>query len=281
MTTGTLWLVPTPIGNLGDFTSRAVDVLSHVSLLCCEDTRRTGRLLQLSGITAPRLAVCNEHTEHDLVERVVTALQYGNDVAVVSDAGTPGISDPGERLVAAAVAAGLTVTALPGACAAVTALTASGLPTGRWVMEGFLPRSGQSRNERLTEIATERRTTVLYEAPHRIRRTLDDLSAACGSTRRVTVARELTKIHEEYVHGTLGTIDIGEPRGEYVIIVDGFTPDTTPPDTETIRSALDDVLAEGVSRRDAASIVAERLGVPRRLAYDLAIGARITPQPNE
>lgn len=276
---GTLWLIATPIGNLGDLSPRAVDVLRRIALLCCEDTRRTGRLLQLAGIDAPRLAVCNDHTEHDLTDRVVTTLIDGDDVGIVSDAGTPGISDPGERLVRAAVDAGITVTPVPGACAAVVGLIASGLPTGRWVMEGFLPRSGRDRHDRLNEIATEQRTVVLYEAPHRMRRTLDDLTEQCGPDRRVTIARELTKIHEEFRYGTLATIDVGEPRGEYVIILDGHTPDTTPPSDDIIRDAVANEIARGGSRRDAAATVAKRLGVPRRVAYDLSIGITTTPRP--
>ena len=178
--TGTLWLVATPIGNLGDITPRARETLEQSALVCCEDTRRTGRLLQHLGVTARALAVCNEHTEHRLAKRVVDELSAGHDVAVVSDAGTPGISDPGERLVHAAINAGANVSAIPGACAAISALITSGLPTERFVMEGFLPRRGQERTDRLTDIAAEHRTIVLYEAPHRIARTLADLTEICG-----------------------------------------------------------------------------------------------------
>lgn len=278
---GILWLVATPIGNLGDLTPRAQETLGTVSLVCCEDTRRTGKLLHLAGIAAPPMAVCNEHTEHDLIGRVLDTLSAGHDVAIVSDAGTPGISDPGERIVAAAVAAGVTITPVPGACAAVTGLIASGLPTGRWVMEGFVPRSGAERRRRIDEIAAEQRTVVLYEAPHRLARTVSDLADACGADRRVTIARELTKLHEEFIHGTLGTIDIGEPRGEYVIVLEGRHVDTTPPDDDTIRAAVDAEIAAGASRRDAAATVAKRLGIPRRVAYDLTIGNRSIPQPSE
>ncbi|MEC7175141.1 MAG: 16S rRNA (cytidine(1402)-2'-O)-methyltransferase, partial [Actinomycetota bacterium] len=186
--TGTLWLVATPIGNLGDITPRARETLEQSALVCCEDTRRTGRLLQHLGVTARALAVCNEHTEHRLADRVVDELAAGHDVAVVSDAGTPGISDPGERLVHAAINAGANVSAIPGACAAISALITSGLPTERFVMEGFLPRRGQERIDRLTDIAAEHRTIVLYEAPHRIARTLSDLTEICGGDRQISIA---------------------------------------------------------------------------------------------
>lgn len=270
--TGTLWLVATPIGNLADLSPRAITTLAEVDLVCCEDTRRTGRLLQHAGIRATRLAVCNEHTEHDLADEVTTLLVTGHDVAVVSDAGTPGVSDPGERLVAAAIAVGATVSAVPGASAVLHALTISGLPTARFVMEGFIPRSGAERRDRLAEIAAEHRTVVLYEAPHRLERTLADLRQTCGDDRAVVVCRELTKLHEEVVRATLGTIDVGEPRGEYVIVLAG-RPLVDAIGTADIRAAVAAELAAGATRRDAAATVARRLGVSRRVAYDLAIGA--------
>ena len=270
--TGTLWLVATPIGNLADLSPRAITTLAEVDLVCCEDTRRTGRLLQHAGIRATRLAVCNEHTEHDLADEVTTLLVTGHDVAVVSDAGTPGVSDPGERLVAAAIAVGATVSAVPGASAVLHALTISGLPTARFVMEGFIPRSGAERRDRLAEIAAEHRTVVLYEAPHRLERTLADLRQTCGDDRSVVVCRELTKLHEEVVRATLGTIDVGEPRGEYVIVLAG-RPVVDAIGTADIRAAVAAELAAGATRRDAAATVARRLGVSRRVAYDLAIGA--------
>ena len=270
--TGTLWLVATPIGNLADISPRAITTLAEVDLVCCEDTRRTGRLLQHAGIRATRLAVCNEHTEHDLADEVTTLLVTGHDVAVVSHAGTPGVSDPGERLVAAAIAVGATVSAVPGASAVLHALTISGLPTARFVMEGFIQRSGAERRDRLAEIAAEHRTVVLYEAPHRLERTLADIRQTCGDDRSVVVCRELTKLHEEVARATLGTIDVGEPRGEYVIVLAG-RPVVDAIGTADIRAAVAAELAAGATRRDAAATVARRLGVSRRVAYDLAIGA--------
>ena len=271
--TGRLVLVATPIGNLGDLAPRAREALAAASLICCEDTRRTGRLLQHAGISGVRLAVCNEHTELARVGEVLTVLDGGGDVAVVTDAGTPGISDPGERLVRAVLDAGHEVSTVPGPVAAISALVVSGLPTARFVVEGFLPRSGRARQERLAELSGERRTLVLYEAPHRIARTIADLATTLGPDRRVAVARELTKLYETVVRGTLGTVELGDPRGEYGVVVEGAPDVAVVVDDDAIRAALRDELAAGASRRDAAAAVARRLGVPKRVAYDLAVAA--------
>jgi 16S rRNA (cytidine1402-2'-O)-methyltransferase len=271
-TAGRLVLVATPIGNLGDLSPRAVAALADAGLVCCEDTRRTGRLLQHAGITAARLVVANEHTEARRVEEVLAMLATGRDVAVVTDAGTPGISDPGERLVRAAIDAGFPVVTVPGPSAVVAALVASGLPTSRFVFEGFLPRAGRQRAARLAEIAAEPRTIVIYEAPHRVQRTVADLAAACGGDRPVAVGRELTKLHEEIVRGTLGDVDLGEPRGEYVLVVGGASERVDAPDDDAIRAALAAERASGRSNRDAVTSVAERLGVAKRRVYAVAVG---------
>jgi 16S rRNA (cytidine1402-2'-O)-methyltransferase len=268
---GTLWLVATPIGNLGDLPPRAVEVLRTAGLVCCEDTRRTGRLLQHAGVRAERLAVANEHTEFHRIDEVLAVLGSGRDVAVVTDAGTPGISDPGEQLVAAAIAAGYTVAAVPGPAAAITALVISGLPTDRYVFEGFLPRSGRDRKHRLGEVALEHRTTVLYEAPHRIAKTLTDLANVCGDDRRIAVCRELTKLYEEVLRGTLGTIEIGDPRGEYVIVLAGANVEAAPVDDDTIRAALATQIEGGSTNKDAIATVAEQLAVPKKRVYALAV----------
>ena len=268
----TLWLVATPIGNLADLSPRAVDVLAHAGLICCEDTRRTGLLLQHAGVKAERLAVCNDHTEFSRVADVLGVLAAGRDVAIVSDAGTPGISDPGERIVGAAIDAGYDVSAVPGPSAAVMALTISGLAADRFVFEGFLPRKGAERAARLADIANEQRTTIIYEAPHRMLRTLDDLRAACGDDRLVVVARELTKLYEEVVRGPLGTIDIGGPRGEYVLVLEGAPVDDRPVSDDDVREALRGELAAGSSTRDAAATVAKHVGRPKREVYALAVG---------
>lgn len=271
--TGRLVLVATPIGNLGDLPPRAIEHLAAAELICCEDTRRTGRLLAHAGVAGKRLAVANEHTEQARVAEVLAVLGDGRDVALVTDAGTPGISDPGERLVRAVLAAGFEVTAVPGPAAFVTALVASGLPTGRFVFEGFLPRSGAPRRERLAAVAAEPRTVVLYEAPHRIGRTLADLRAACGDERPAAVARELTKLYETILRGTLGSIDVGTPRGEYVVVL-GPAPAAEAVDDETVSRALDAALDRGLSTRDAAAEVASALGIARREAYALAVDRR-------
>ena len=268
-------LVGTPIGNLGDLTSRAIEALAAADLVCCEDTRRTGRLLQHAGIRARELRVVNDHTEGRVVDDVVARVASGEVVAVVSDAGMPGISDPGEQLVAAVAAAGHTIEVVPGPSAAVTALVASGLPAGRFAFEGFLPRKGSGRTERLAVVAAERRTSVLYEAPHRLARTLADLAAACGGERRVVLARELTKLHEEVWRGTLAAatehVAEVEPRGEYVLVLDGAPAPAEVADADIVE-ALARARAAGASTRDAIAEVVAELRVPKRRVYALATG---------
>lgn len=274
MTGGTLWLVATPIGNLGDLPPRAVDILASADLVCCEDTRRTGRLLQHAGVRAKRLAVTNAHTEFGRTTEVLEVLGEGRDVAVVSDAGTPGVSDPGAQLVVAAIEAGHRVSSVPGPVAAITALTISGLPSDRFVFEGFLPRSGRDRRDRLEQIAAEHRTVIVYEAPHRIVRTVADLAEVCGEHRQVVVCRELTKLHETVVRGPIGSIELGEPRGEYVIVLAGAPPDDGVVDDNTMLDALRSELAHGASTRDAVAMVADRFGASKKAVYALAIADR-------
>lgn len=267
----TLWLVATPIGNLGDLSARAVDVLAHSALICCEDTRRTGALLRHVGVRVERLAVCNDHTETSRIADVLAVLRDGRDVAIVSDAGSPGISDPGERIVRAVIDAGYDVSAVPGPSAAIMALTISGLSTARFVFEGFLPRKGTDRERRLAELAAETRTSIVYEAPHRVERTLADLRAVCGDDRMIVVTRELTKLHEEVVRGPLGTIDIGSPRGEYVLVLDGAPHEDRRATDAEVRDALRHEFAGGASTRDATAAVAAATGRPKREVYALAI----------
>ena len=275
-------VVGTPIGNLGDLAPRAVAALEAADVICCEDTRRTGRLLQHAGIAKTRLLVVNEHTEPAETAHVVKLLDAGKRVAVVSDGGMPGISDPGERLVRAAIDAGHAAEVVPGPSAAIAGLVLSGLPAGRFVFEGFLPRKGSARTERLAAVATEPRTVVLYEAPHRVARTLADLVAACGGDRSIAVARELTKMHEEVwrgdLAGALAWATEREPPGEIVLILDG-APAAPPADDDAVRDAVAGALAEGLSVRDAASSVAAELGVARRRAYDVALTLARPPSP--
>jgi 16S rRNA (cytidine1402-2'-O)-methyltransferase len=275
LTAGRLVLVGTPIGNLGDLPPRAVEALSQAALICCEDTRRTGRLLQHAGIVGARMAVANEHTEVARVSQVLGVLAAGDDVAVVTDAGTPGISDPGSRLVRAALDAGHEVTAVPGPAALVMALVVSGFETTRFVFEGFLPRSGAERTRRLAVLAGETRTAVLYEAPHRIARTVDDLLGVCGPDRPVALARELTKLHEEVRRGTpaeLATWAVeAAPRGEVVVLVGPPLPQAVT--DEAIAAKLTPMLSV-MSLSDAAKTAADDLGVAKARVYDIGIALK-------
>ena len=271
---GSLVLIATPIGNMGDLSQRALDALATCDALCCEDTRRTGLMMNNLGLSGKTYIVVNEHTEHDATNEVIERLLAGETVGLVTDAGTPGISDPGERLVRAAIDKSIPVTAIPGPAAVVMALVVSGLSTSRFVFEGFIPRSGQERTSRIAEIADERRTVVLYEAPHRLERTLADLEVACGPLRQVVVARELTKMHEDICRSTLHEAvqhaRQHEPRGEYVIVIDGAAP-PEPATEEQLEQALRRELANGSSKRDAAAKVALTYGAPKRLVYELAL----------
>jgi 16S rRNA (cytidine1402-2'-O)-methyltransferase len=274
VTGGALVLVGTPIGNLGDLSPRAAEVLRTADVIACEDTRRTGKLLELTGIGHRPMVVVNDHTEAAEAPNLLRRVASGERVAVVSDAGMPGISDPGERLVSAALDAGHVVEVVPGPSAAIAALVASGLPAGRFGFEGFLPRKGSARAERLAVLAAERRTTVLYEAPHRLARTLADLARTCGAERRVAVARELTKLHEEVWRGSLGEAaawaEATPPRGEVAVVLDAAPPEEGPTDAD-LDGALQARLDAGESVRDAAAAVAAELGVRKRAAYARAL----------
>jgi len=275
---GALVLVATPIGNLGDLAPRAVEALKSADVIAAEDTRRTRALLSHAGIPGGhRLVAVHEHNERTRAAELVERIRSGERVAFVTDAGMPGISDPGERLVRVCAEAGLKVEVVPGPSAALAALVVSGLPTSRFVMEGFLPRSGRDRTTRLAEVAAEPRTVVLFEAPNRVAATMADLAAVCGGDRRVVIARELTKLYEEVWRGTLAEavarVEAHEPRGEHVLVLAGAPP-TDAPDDDAIRAAVRGLLGDGVSARDAAAEVATALGVPKRRVYDIAITLR-------
>ncbi len=275
MTEGQVVLVGTPIGNLGDLSPRAVEVLGAADAVYCEDTRRTRALLTHAGLTGIRLRSLHAHNERMRIEEVVRAASGGAVVAVVSDAGMPGISDPGSRVVAAAVAAGVRVSVVPGPSAVVAALVTSGLPTDRFTFEGFLPRSGRSRTERLAAIGRDERTVVLFEAPGRVAVTLADLAAACGADRHVAVARELTKVHEEILRGRLDEAmawaEGRPPRGEVVVVLAGAPEVSREVDDETLAMAIDRGLASGDRLRGVVDEVAESFGVPRKRVYELAL----------
>ena len=273
--TGAIILVGTPIGNLGDLSPRAVDALRTADVIAAEDTRRTRALLTHAGIPAAgRLRALHAHNERSGAVTLVEAAAEGARVAVVSDAGMPGVSDPGAAVVATAVEAGVAVEVVPGPSAVLTALVLSGLPADRFVFEGFLPRKGRARTDRVGTVVAEPRTVVLFEAPHRVRATVADLVAAAGAERPVVVTRELTKAHEEVWRGPLGGavahLDASEPRGEYTIVLAGREGADEVASDDELEAALRAELAAGVSARDAAAAVAVGFAVPRRRAYELA-----------
>jgi 16S rRNA (cytidine1402-2'-O)-methyltransferase len=273
---GTLYVVATPLGNLQDLTLRAADVLRRVDVVAAEDTRHTRPLLSHLG-AAPQMLSFHAHSDERRVAGLLEILESGRDVALVSDAGTPAISDPGFELVAAARAAGVVVVPIPGPSAVATALSAAGLPADRYLFLGFLPRKGTERARLLARAAAEEWSVVFFEAPSRVRALLDDLAEAAGPGRRVTVARELTKLHEEIVSGTLA--DIGgyytgtEPRGEFTVVLEGTGQPAAAPDRSAEAEALArQLLAEGRTRREVAQQLAAELGLARNAAYRLVTG---------
>jgi 16S rRNA (cytidine1402-2'-O)-methyltransferase len=273
--TGTLYLVGTPIGNLGDLSDRARKTLGSVDVVACEDTRRTGRLLASFGIRAARLLSFFEGNERQRVAELVRLLTEGSDVAVLSDAGMPGLSDPGYRLVAACVQQGLSVDVVPGPSAAVAALVVSGLPTDRFVFEGFLPRSGRARAARLAALADEARTIVLFESPRRLVGTLGDLQDCLGD-RRVAVARELTKLHQEVLRGSLSAVKDEaagrEMKGEVVVVVEGAGErDRLEGDPEEAARLAATFVTEGARKREAARRAAAETGVSARWIYEALV----------
>jgi 16S rRNA (cytidine1402-2'-O)-methyltransferase len=267
---GTLYIVPTPIGNLEDMTLRALRVLREVSLIAAEDTRTTQVLLRHYEITTP-LTSYHEHNKLSKLDRIFAALAAG-DVALVSDAGTPGISDPGYELVQAAIAGGWRVEALPGPSALLPALVASGLPADQFVYLGFLPRKTQARRAVLESLRTEPRTVIAYESPNRLLGTLAELDSLLPE-RPLCVAREISKIYEEYVRGTALEVhahfEAQAPRGEIVLLIGGAAADESAWDETRVEAALDALLAEGESLSRAAKTVAAQSGWQRRAVYAL------------
>lgn len=277
---GKLFIVGTPIGNLSDLSPRAAAVLGSCDAVICEDSRRTGRLLAHIGAGAgvgarrPDLLVANEHTELPRLGEIVQRLAQGQQLALVSDAGMPTISDPGRHVIAAAIADGYDLEVVPGPTAVSSALALSGLPVDRFVFEGFLPRKGRDRAERLNELGSETRTMVLYEAPHRLRRTLADLASVCGADRSVAVAREMTKLYEEVIRTTLADAGLHftetEPRGEFVIVVKGRSVVHSTPTDDDLLAALRVSVEGGLSKRDAVAQVTKTTGEPKRRVYELS-----------
>ena len=281
---GTLYVVATPIGNLGDVTLRALDVLRDVPLIAAEDTRHTRRLLDRHGI-ATRMTSYHARSGPSRMASLLDHLRGGADIALVTDAGTPTVSDPGDELVAAWSGEGGRVVPLPGASAVLAAVAASGLAGPRWGFEGFLPRTGRERRERLARIAGDDRGTILYEAPGRVAATLRDLADVCGDERPAAVCRELTKVHESIVRGTLAVLAEAAAtgvdrrdapgaipaRGEFVLVV-GAWPGAPPPgdvaaDLEAARAEVEALVRDGLARGEAARRVAATTGIPRRRLY--------------
>ncbi len=269
-TPATLYVVATPIGNLADLSPRAQDVLRSVAAICAEDTRHTGQLLSHFGISRPLVAL-HDHNEEAMAQRVVARLQGGESMAVVSDAGTPLVSDPGFRLVRAARAAGVKVSPVPGACAAIAALSVAGLPSDRFVFEGFLPAKAAARRERLQRLAAETGTLVFYESSHRIAESLADMAVAFGQDRPAVVARELTKLFETVLDGTLAQLlaavqaDDNQRKGEFVVMVQGAADDEEGKIAEGRR--LYAKLNEHLPPSTAAKLAAELSGAPRKALY--------------
>ncbi|MDZ8050175.1 MAG: 16S rRNA (cytidine(1402)-2'-O)-methyltransferase [Aulosira sp. ZfuVER01] len=271
---GTLYVVGTPIGNLEDITFRAVRILQTVDLIAAEDTRHTGKLLQHFQIKVPQVSY-HEHNRTSRIPELLEHLANGKAIALVSDAGMPGISDPGYELVKGCVEAGISVVPIPGASAAITALSASGLPTDRFVFEGFLSAKSQQRREYLESLQTESRTLIFYESPHRLRDTLQDLGETFGSDRQIVLARELTKFYEEFWRGTIADAiahySQREPQGEYTLVIAG-TPATQPQLTEAeIKAELEQLIRQGISRSQASRQLAKFSSLPRRQIYQLAL----------
>ena len=275
-TPGTLWIVATPIGNLEDFSARAQRILGEVDLVLCEDTRHSGRLLAGFGLRA-RLASLHEHNEERETPGLIARLEAGESIALVSDAGTPLLSDPGFRLVRAAAAAGLTVSPVPGPSAILAALSVAGLPTDRFAFEGFLPAKTAARRARLEALALEPRTLVLFEAGNRLLALLTDAADMLGPERAAVVARELTKLHESLYRGSLGELaaalqhDPDARRGEVVVVIEGSPQAVAAEGDEALLARLLPALLEELPPSRAVKVAARLSGVPRRRAYELAL----------
>ncbi len=277
---GKVYLVGTPIGNLEDMTWRGVKILREVDLIAAEDTRHTGKLLQHFEITTPQISY-HEHNKNFRTLELIKKLQEGINVAVVSDAGMPSISDPGQELVVAAIASGITVVPIPGVSASLTALTASGFVSDRFVFEGFLPTKKSWRQERLASLKYEMRTLIFYEAPHRLLTTLQDLSKVMGEEREIVLGRELTKIHEEFWRGSLGDAialyqETRQPKGEYTLVVAGAVTESLITSEAEIKQELAKMLQQGMTRSQASRHLAKLSSLSRREIYQLTLEIEVS-----
>ena len=275
---GTLYLVPTPIGNLGDISPRMADTMARADFIAAEDTRVSLKLLNHLGIKKPMVSY-HRHNVESGGQAVISRLMAGENCALVTDAGMPGISDPGEELVVECAALGIDVVVIPGPCALVAALAASGQPTGRFTFEGFLPMNKKNRKAHLDSLRKEERTMIFYEAPHKLCATLEDMAKTFGEERPISLCRELSKLHEEIIRTTLGEAmayyEQHQPKGEFVLVVRGAEPE------EEKELTADDGLAmvirlreEGMSLKDAVKQVAKDLGLPRNQLYDMAVNQK-------
>ena len=272
---GMLYLVPTPIGNLGDISQRCRETLENADFIAAEDTRVSLKLLNHLGIKKS-LVSYYEHNKAFKGEKIVERILAGETCALVSDAGSPAISDPGEDLVKLCHEAGIVVCAIPGPCAAITALSISGQATGRFCFEGFLSTAKKSRKEHLESLAKEQRTMIFYEAPHKLVTTLEDMAAVFGNDRPISLCRELTKLHEEVVRTTLGEAvekyTQNPPKGEFVLIVAGAAPEKKVSATpEDAAARVAQLMEEGLSRKDAVKQTAKELDLPKNVVYDAAL----------
>ncbi|HTG00358.1 MAG TPA: 16S rRNA (cytidine(1402)-2'-O)-methyltransferase [Nitrospirota bacterium] len=269
MTSGILFIVATPIGNLEDITLRAIRVLKEADLIAAEDTRHTRHLLDRYGIEKP-LTSYHDHNKEEKAPVLVARMLEGSTIALVSDAGTPGISDPGYFLINLAIDSGIAVVPIPGATAAIAALSVSGMPTDRFVFEGFLPARPGARQKRLQDLLQEERTIIFYEAPHKIVRTIEDMRAVFGD-RTAVVTRELTKIHEETIRGALSSIlarlEKGTLKGEFTIIVHGASKEPRANDVNTAEYLRNLILHRGMTKKEAVATAAEELGLPKKDVY--------------
>ena len=266
-----LYLVATPIGNLADITERALKVLSEVDFVAAEDTRNSGLLLSRLGLKKPMVSY-HDHNRAERGPEIIERLKNGESCALISDAGMPAISDPGEDLVALCAIEGIKVSIIPGACAAVSALALSGLSTRRFSFEGFLPAAGKGRKKRLTDIAKEERTLIVYEAPHRLKKTLAELAEYFGGNRRIALCRELTKLNEEILRFTIaGAIEYyeksTEPRGEYVLVIEGAPEASEEEEALNIADRAAVLMAGGMSQKDAIKTIVKETGLPKNKVY--------------
>lgn len=271
---GMLYLVSTPIGNLADISERALKVLGEVDFIAAEDTRNTLKLLRFFEISKPMVSY-HQHNRAEMGERIAERLEAGESCALVTDAGTPAISDPGEDLVVLCAERGIPVTAVPGACAFITALALSALPTAKFVFEGFLPVPNKERREILTQLSAERRTVIFHEAPHKLCRTLSDLAEHFGADRKISLCRELTKLNEQIFRTTLGEAiehySKVEPKGEYVLVLDGYKGEIKTELSMSPTEAVSYYEEQGMSRNEAIKAAAKKVGLSRNELYKIML----------